>query len=60
MLKHHPSMIASASLFLAIKINFKHQGINAPNRVWTPILQKHTKFNEQQLRPCAKDLCNLL
>jgi len=24
MLKHHPSMIAAASLFLAIKINLKH------------------------------------
>jgi len=28
MLKHHPSMIAAAALFLAIKINYKHLGIN--------------------------------
>ena len=46
MLKHHPSMIAAASLFLAIKINFKHKQINAPQRIWSVALQKHTKFTE--------------
>jgi len=50
MLKHKPSMIAAAALFLSMKV-FKK-----PNP-WIPALAKQSGFSEDQIRPCAKDLC---
>lgn len=54
MLKHYPSMLASAALFLSMKILKKE---HAP---WTDKLKAATQFSEQQIRQCAKDLCVLL
>jgi cyclin B len=53
MLKHHPSMLAAASLFLAQKI-LKSQ------YPWPEHLKTHAQFSESQLRPCAKDMVILL
>ena len=50
LLKHKPNIIASAALFLAMKIFKKPQP-------WSTALEKHTGFDEPEIRPCAKDLC---
>lgn len=50
MLKHHPSMLASAALFLSMKILKKEYS------QWTEKLKETTWFTEQQIRQCAKDL----
>lgn len=50
MLKHHPSMLASAALFLSMKIMKKEHS------QWTEKLSAATEFSEQQIRQCAKDL----
>jgi hypothetical protein len=49
MLKYAPSLIAASAVFLAMKIFRKEPA-------WNPRLLFHTKYNESQLRPCAKDL----
>jgi cyclin B len=54
MLKHHPSMLASAALFLSMKI------LKKEHSQWTEKLKDATWFSEQQIRQCAKDLCILL
>jgi hypothetical protein len=54
MLKHHPSMLASAALFLSMKI------LKKEHSQWTDKLRVATQFSEQQIRQCAKDLCILL
>jgi len=53
MLKHQPSMLAAAALYLALKI------VKKPH-AWPPALQQSARFKESQIRPCAKDLCILL
>lgn len=50
MLKHHPSMLASAALFLTMKIMKKEHS------QWTEKMSAATEFNENQIRHCAKDL----
>lgn len=50
MLKHHPSMLASAALFLSMKI------LKKEHSQWTEKLRETTWFNESQIRHCAKDL----
>ena len=53
MLKYSPAHLATAALFLAIKIlkyDFK----------WTKELQKHFKHSQTSITPCAKDLYILL
>jgi len=54
MLKHHPSMLASAALFLSMKILKKEYS------QWTDKLREATWFTEQQIRQWAKDLWVLL
>ena len=44
MLKHHPSMLASAALFLSMKI------LNKDYARWTEKLLQATKFTEQQIK----------
>lgn len=50
MLKHHPSMLASAALFLSMKI------LKKEHSHWTDKLKGATQFSEAQIRQCAKDL----
>lgn len=50
MLKHHPSMLASAALFLSMKI------LKKDFSQWTDKLKNATWFTETQIRQCAKDL----
>jgi len=52
MIKYTPSNIACSAIYLVNKIQ-KKEG-------WTNLMVKHGKYNETQLRPCAKDLCVLL
>lgn len=52
MLKYSPSNIACSAIYLVNKIQ-KKEG-------WSDLMVKHSKYNEIQLRPCAKDLCILL
>ena len=52
MLKYSPSNIASSALYLACKILKK--------TAWNERLVRATEYTEQQVRPCAKDLCVLL
>lgn len=53
MLKHHPSMIAAGALFLS-------QKIHKVSQPWSDTLSKHSQLTENQLKPCAKDLCLLM
>jgi len=50
MLKHHPSMLASAAIFLSMKI------LKKEHSQWTSKLKDATSFSESQIRQCAKDL----
>ena len=54
MLKHHPSMLASAASFLSMKI------LKKEHSQWTDKLREATLFTEQQIRQWAKDLWILL
>ena len=54
MLKHHPSMLASAALFLSLKI------LKKEHARWTDELKEVTRFTEPQIKHWAKDLCILL
>ena len=53
MLIYPPSKIAASALSLAIWILYREMG------KWTPLLQKYTNYDEQDLRPCQKDMCIL-
>jgi hypothetical protein len=53
MLRYTPSMIAAAAVYLTMKILKR----DSP---WNDHLKEETQYNEQQVRPCAKDLCILL
>lgn len=52
MLKYIPSNLACSAIYLVNKIN-KKEG-------WSDLMVKQAKYNEGQVRPCAKDLCLLL
>lgn len=52
MLKYSPSTIACSAIYLINKIN-KREG-------WSDTMVKEAKYQETQLRPCAKELCVLL
>ncbi|KRW98108.1 Cyclin-like protein [Pseudocohnilembus persalinus] len=54
MAKYKPSMIACASIYLVHKIRKNSQPWNEAQ------MQKNTLYCEQEIRPCAKDLCTLL
>ena len=54
MLKYSPSNMAASAIYLALKIIYRGDG------EWTPALESHSGYNEQQLRACAKDMCILL
>lgn len=53
MLKHPPSMLAAASLYLSQKIVKRSDP-------WCKTLVLASTFKESHIRPCAKDLCILL
>ena len=52
MLKYIPSHLACSSIYLVNKI-FKKEG-------WPEQLGKSCKYNDAEIRPCAKELCLLL
>lgn len=52
MMKYLPSNLACSAIYLVNKLE-KREG-------WPEIMTKHTKYNETQLRACARDLCLLL
>lgn len=54
MLKHPPSMLASAALFLSMKI------LKKEHAKWTDKLHEVTRYTEQQIRHWAKDLWILI
>lgn len=53
MLVHKPSVLASAALYLALKI------VKRPV-AWSEKLVEASQYKESHIRPCAKDLCQLL
>ena len=53
MLKWKPSLIATASIFLAKKL------LKRPSP-WCINLQEHTSFKEKKVRDCARDICIML
>lgn len=53
MLKHCPSMLASAAMYLTMKILKR-------KTAWPESMQEITQYKETQVRTCAKDLCILL
>ena len=54
MLQYSPSNLAASALYLSLKIIYRKDGH------WSPELQSHTGYTEQQLRECAKDMCILI
>jgi G2/mitotic-specific cyclin-B, other len=52
MSKYLPSNLACSAVYLVNKIT-KRDG-------WSETMQKNSQYQEQQVRPCAKDLCILL
>jgi len=52
MLKYTPSNLAASALYLACKI--------LKRSAWDECLANTTQYTEQDIRPCAKDLCVLL
>jgi cyclin B len=52
MLKYTPSNLAGSALYLACKI--------LKRSAWDECLANTTQYSEQEIRPCAKDLCVLL
>jgi hypothetical protein len=55
MLKHKKSLIAASAIYLATKITKR-----ASSSLWVGPLLKETKYTENEIRHCAKDLCLLL
>ena len=53
MLKYSPSNLASSAIYLTLKIMRKE-------KPWPQIIEKAAKFEEKEVRPCAKDMCTLL
>ena len=51
--KYIPSNLAASALYLANKIFKKSE-------CWNETIEYHAKFNEFEIRPCAKELCILL
>lgn len=52
MQKYKPSLLACAAIYLVNKLQ-KREG-------WSDGMAKNTKYSEQDLRPCAKEMCLLL
>ena len=53
MLRFSNSNLAASALYLSLKMT-RH------SNPWTEIMQRHTQYSEQAVRPCAKDLFILL
>ncbi len=53
MLKYKSSVLASSAIYLALKMTKKAEP-------WNPQMVKHTGLNEQQVRPCAKEIFAIL
>ncbi len=62
MLKYSPSVLAASAVYLTLKILPRQDENNEPVKVpaWDEKLREHSGFVENDLRPCAKDLCILL
>lgn len=57
---HHPSQIAAASLYLALKV-FKRASSNDQQEVsWTPTLAYYSRYTNQELIPITKQLAALV
>jgi transcription initiation factor TFIIIB Brf1 subunit/transcription initiation factor TFIIB len=52
-LKYSPSNIAASAIYLASKI-FKR------NQCWGEVIAVHSKYTENMVRPCSKDMCLVL
>jgi hypothetical protein len=52
-IKYVPSNLAVSALYLSLKIFKKLE-------CWNPTLEMHAKYNEIDIRMCAKDLCIVL
>lgn len=52
MTRHQPSLIASAAIYLVHKLQKKE--------AWNEALEKASKYQESQLRSCAKEMCLLI
>lgn len=52
MLKYLPSMIASAAMFITLKVNKKE--------AWPDVLSRNTKHEESAVKACAKDMLTML
>ena len=52
-LRYSPSNIACSAIYLSNKIYKRSE-------CWNDILVIHAKYSENDVRPCAKDLCLLL
>lgn len=53
MVKYSPSHVAAAAVLLSNKLLRKQPA-------WTPAAVRHTRFSEQMLKECAKEICLLL
>jgi cyclin B len=53
MLKYTPSRLAAAAILLSNKLLRRQPS-------WKPAAVKHTRFTEQMLKECAKEMCTLL
>ena len=51
MIKYNPSIVAAASIYIALKITKKTEANSVP---------KVTHYTEEKLRECAKDICIIL
>ncbi len=58
MLQHNPSKIAASCLLLALKTLSSNYGmdIERDDRLWTPLLVKHTQFVEDELVSCMEQI----
>ena len=52
-IKYQPSNLAASALYLANKIFLKIE-------CWNETIAYHSKYNEYDVRPCAKELCIVL
>merc|ERR1719281_1243265 len=53
MVRYSPSHLAASAVLLSNKLLRRQPS-------WTPATVKHTRFTEQMLKECAKEMCTLL
>jgi cyclin A len=60
MLAYKPSMIAAASVNLARRTLYQYQHQHQYQQAWTPLLEKHSLYNEAAISPAVRDLSNIM